>query len=375
MRRFGLLAAAMLLAASTTLARAQDYPIKPITLVVPFPAGGTTDVLMRTLGDAASKHLGQPVVVDNRAGGGGAIGPGTMAATAKPDGYTIAQIPVPVYRLPLTQKTAWSADDFTYIIHLTGYTFMLVAGENTPFRKWQDVVDFAKANPGKITYGTSGTGGTPHLGVEMISEKAGIKMTHVPLKGSAEADVALLGGHVMMIVGGTHNKPHVEAGKAHFLNIWTQNRAKLAPDIPTLKELGIPYVIDSSFGIAGPQNNTTERIDFPSCIRSNASLILSSGMVWVIRSSMLILPSMYQSTIFGTSVRPRAPPKAVPFQTRPVTSWNGRVAISLPASATPMMMLSPQPRWQHSSAWRITLVLPVQSNEKSAPPPVRSTIA
>ncbi len=253
MRRFGLLAAAMLLAASTTLARAQDYPIKPITLVVPFPAGGTTDVLMRTLGDAASKHLGQPVVVDNRAGGGGAIGPGTMAATAKPDGYTIAQIPVPVYRLPLTQKTAWSADDFTYIIHLTGYTFMLVAGENTPFRKWQDVVDFAKANPGKITYGTSGTGGTPHLGVEMISEKAGIKMTHVPLKGSAEADVALLGGHVMMIVGGTHNKPHVEAGKAHFLNIWTQNRAKLAPDIPTLKELGIPYVIDSSFGIAGPK--------------------------------------------------------------------------------------------------------------------------
>jgi len=130
---------------------------------------------------------------------------------------------------------------------------MLVAGENTPFRKWQDVVDFAKANPGKITYGTSGTGGTPHLGVEMISEKAGIKMTHVPLKGSAEADVALLGGHVMMIVGGTHNKPHVDAGKAHFLNIWTQNRAKLAPDIPTLKELGIPYVIDSSFGIAGPK--------------------------------------------------------------------------------------------------------------------------
>ena len=90
-------------------------------------------------------------------------------------------------------------------------------------------------------------------------------------------------------------------------------------------------------------------------------MIRSSGRVWVIIGSISILPSMYQSTIFGTSVRPRAPPKAEPFQTRPVTSWNGRVAISLPASATPMMMLSPQPRWQASSAWRMTVVLPVQS--------------
>ncbi len=253
MRRLGLLAAAAVLAVTTTVSHAQDYPTKPITLVVPFPAGGATDQLMRALGDAASKHLGQPVIVDNRAGGGGAIGPGTMAITAKPDGYTIAQVPIPVYRLPMMQKTSWSHEDFSYIIHLTGYTFMLVAGSHTPFKTWQDAVDYAKANPGKLTYGTSGTGGTPHLGTEMIAEKAGIKLTHVPFKGAAEADVALLGGHVMMIVGGTGNKQHVDAGKAQFLNIWTENRAKLAPDIPTLKELGYPYVIDSSFGLAGPK--------------------------------------------------------------------------------------------------------------------------
>jgi len=252
MRRLASLAAAFALAI-TGAAQAQEYPTKPITLVVPFPAGGATDQLMRALGEAASKHLGQPVIVDNRAGGGGAIGPGTMAITAKPDGYTIAQIPIPVYRLPMMQKTSWSHEDFSYIIHLTGYTFMLVAGSQTNFKKWQDVVDFAKANPGKLTYGTSGTGGTPHLGTEMIAEKAGIKLTHVPFKGAAEADVALLGGHVMMIVGGTGNKQHVDAGKAFFLNIWTENRAKLAPDTPTLKELGIPYVIDSSFGLAGPK--------------------------------------------------------------------------------------------------------------------------
>jgi tripartite-type tricarboxylate transporter receptor subunit TctC len=253
MRRLTTLAAAALLALTTSWSHAQEYPTKPITLVVPFPAGGATDQLMRALGDAAAKHLGQPVIIDNRTGGGGAIGPGTMAMTAKPDGYTIAQIPIPVYRLPMMQKTSWSSEDFSYIIHLTGYTFMLVAGSQTGFKKWQDVVDYAKANPGKVTYGTSGTGGTPHLGTEMIAEKAGIKLTHVPFKGAAEADVALLGGHVMMIVGGTGNKPHVDAGKAQFLNIWTAERAKLAPDVPTLKELGYPYVIDSSFGLAGPK--------------------------------------------------------------------------------------------------------------------------
>jgi tripartite-type tricarboxylate transporter receptor subunit TctC len=253
MRRLAVLAALVLLAVSAGAARAQEYPTKPITLIVPFPAGGATDQLMRALGEAASKHLGQPVIVDNRAGGGGAIGPGTMAVTAKPDGYTIAQVPIPVYRLPMMQKTSWSADDFSYIIHLTGYTFMLVAGAQTNFKTWQDVVDFAKANPGKVTYGTSGTGGTPHLGTEMIAEKAGIKLTHVPFKGQAETDVALLGGHVMMIVGGTSNKAHVDVGKAYFLNIWTEKRAKLAPDTPTLKELGYPYVIDSSFGLAGPK--------------------------------------------------------------------------------------------------------------------------
>lgn len=253
MRRLATLAMATAFALLSTWSRAQDYPTKPITLVVPFPAGGATDQLMRALGDAASKHLGQPIIVDNRAGGGGAIGPGTMAISAKPDGYTIAQIPIPVYRLPLMQKTSWSYEDFSYIIHLTGYTFMLVAGSQTNFKKWQDVVDYAKANPGKVTYGTSGTGGTPHLGTEMIAEKAGIRLVHVPFKGQAEADVALLGGHVMMIVGGTSNKAHVDAGKANFLNIWTAARAKAAPDVPTLQELGYPYVIDSSFGIAGPK--------------------------------------------------------------------------------------------------------------------------
>src|SRR6185436_14367991 len=111
----------------------------------------------------------------------------------------------------------------------------------------------------------------------------------------------------------------------------------------------------------GHENSTTVRIDWPACMRSKASLMRASGSLWVMRLSMSILPFMYQSTIFGTSVRPRAPPKAVPLQTRPVTSWNGRVRISWPAPATPMMIDSPQPRWQHSSAWRISSTLPTHS--------------
>src|SRR3546814_15563816 len=115
-------------------------------------------------------------------------------------------------------------------------------------------------------------------------------------------------------------------------------------------------------------------MDSPRCIRSNPSLMFSSGRIWVIRSSILSLPSIYQSTIFGTSVRPRAPPKADPFHCRPVTNWNGRVEISAPASATPIIIDWPHPFWHHSIACPITLVLPIHSHEYPAPPSVLSTI-
>ncbi len=235
-------------------ARAQDYPVKPITLIVPFPAGGPTDIAMRALAEVAGKHLGQPIIVDNKSGGSGTVGPATMAAAAKPDGYTIAQMPVTVYRLPLMQKTTWDAEkDFTYIIHLTGYVFAHIAAASTPFKTWQDVVDYAKANPGKVTYGSSGTGGSPHLGTEMVAEKAGIKLVHVPFKGAAELHAAVAGGHVMLGAGGASSKQIVDAGKARFLNVWTAKRQKSFPEVPTLQELGYPFVIESPFGLAGPK--------------------------------------------------------------------------------------------------------------------------
>jgi tripartite-type tricarboxylate transporter receptor subunit TctC len=234
-------------------AAAQEFPVRPIALIVPFPAGGPTDLALRALGEAASKHLGQPVVVENKSGGAGTVGPATMAASAKPDGYTLAQMPVTVFRLPLMQETTWKPDDFTYIIHLTGYVFAHIAAADTPFHTWKDVVEYAKKNPGKVTYGSSGTGGSPHLGTEQVAEKDGIKLTHVPFKGAAELHAAVAGGHVMVGAGGASSKQIVDAGKARFLNVWTAQRQKSFPEVPTLTELGYPFVIDSPFGIAGPK--------------------------------------------------------------------------------------------------------------------------
>lgn len=235
-------------------AGAQDYPTKPITLIVPWPAGGSTDISMRAMAESVSKILGQPVTVDNKAGGSGTVGPATMVAAAKPDGYTIAQIPITVFRLPLMQETPWDpAKDFSYIVHLTGYTFGVTTSAESQFKTWKDVVDYAKANPGKVTYATPGAGTSLHIGMEQISALAGIKLTQVPFKGGAETNAAVLGQHTMLQADSTGWRPLVDAGKLRLLMVWTSARSPNFPNVPTLKELGYPLVYDSPFGIAGPK--------------------------------------------------------------------------------------------------------------------------
>jgi tripartite-type tricarboxylate transporter receptor subunit TctC len=233
---------------------AQAYPDKPITLIVPWPAGGSTDVVMRSISEAASKHLGQPIVVDNKPGASGTLGPAVMAANAKADGYTIAQMPITVMRLPLMQKTTWDAvSDFTYIAHLTGYTFGITTKADGQFKTWAEVVAFAKANPGKVTYATPGAGTSLHIGMEQIAAAAGVQLTHVPFKGGAETNAAVLGGHTTLQADSTGWKPLVDGGQLRLLAIWTAERSKNWPDAPTLKELGYPFVFDSPFGVAGPK--------------------------------------------------------------------------------------------------------------------------
>jgi tripartite-type tricarboxylate transporter receptor subunit TctC len=255
MKRFALaLIVAAVAAISGGTVSAQNYPAKPVTLIVPWPAGGSTDIAMRAIAEAASKHLGQPIIIDNRAGGSGTVGPAQMAATAKPDGYTVAQIPITVFRLPLMQQTTWNADkDFTYIVHLTGYTFGVTVKGDSEFKTWDDVVKFAKANPGKVTYATPGAGTSLHIGMEQIAAQAGIKLTQVPLKGGAETNAAVLGGHTMLQADSSGWKGLVESKQLRLLMIWTSNPSPNYPGVPTLKQLGYPFVFDSPFGIAGPK--------------------------------------------------------------------------------------------------------------------------
>lgn len=246
--------AGMAAISGTGNAVAQNFPTKPITLIVPWTAGGATDIAMRAIAEVASKHLGQPIVVDNRAGGSGTVGPATMAATAKPDGYTISQIPITVFRLPLMQTTTWNAEkDFTYIVHLTGYTFGVTVKADSPFKTWDDVVKFAKENPGKVTYATPGTGTSLHIGMEQIAAKAGIKLTQVPFKGGAETNAAVLGGHTTLQVESSSWKGLVESGQLRLLMIWTEKPSPNYKGVPTLQQLGYPFVFDSPFGIAGPK--------------------------------------------------------------------------------------------------------------------------
>jgi tripartite-type tricarboxylate transporter receptor subunit TctC len=240
-------------------ALAQTYPVKPVTMVVPWPAGGSTDIVMRAISEAAAKHLGQTIVIDNKPGASGTLGPAVLAATAKPDGYTLAQIPITVMRLPLMQKVTWDPrKDFTFILQLTGYTFGITAKADGPYQSWRDLVAFAKDNPGKVTYATPGTGTSLHIGMEQIAAKAGMQLTHVPFKGGAETNAAVLGGHTTLQADSTGWKPLVEGGQLKLLAIWTAERSKNWPQTPTLQELGYPFVFDSPFGIAGPKGMDAE---------------------------------------------------------------------------------------------------------------------
>jgi tripartite-type tricarboxylate transporter receptor subunit TctC len=232
---------------------AQAFPARPITLFCAFPAGGPTDVVMRAMAESASRELKQPIIVENRAGGGGTVAP-IAVKNAKPDGYTISQLPLGVFRVPHMQKAPQldSTRDFTYIVNLTGYTFGIVVPAGAPWKTFQDFVADAKKNPDKITYGSTGTGTTPHLAVEEFSAKAGIKLTHVPYKGNADLMTALLGGHVMSASDSTGWAPHVESGKVRLLVTFGSKRTKRWPQVPTLAELGYDTISDSPFGIGGP---------------------------------------------------------------------------------------------------------------------------
>jgi len=230
-----------------------NFPSRPIKLICPWPAGGSTDAVMRAIAESASRILNNPVITENKGGAGGILGANELV-NAKPDGYTLSQLPMGIFRIPHIQKTLFDPlVDLTYVACLTGYTFGIVVRSDSPIKSIKDLVDYAKANPGKFTYGSTGNGTTPHLAVEEFAMKAGIKLQHVPFKGNAEGMQAILGGHIMSHSDATGWGPHVEAGACRLLATYGSKRTKRWPNTPTLNELGYDTVSDSPFGVGAPK--------------------------------------------------------------------------------------------------------------------------
>lgn len=248
--------AALGLGAGLPTARAQPhdaFPTRPVTLWVPWPAGGATDLTMRVLAELASRPLGQKVITENRSGAGGTLAMPVLQQAA-PDGYTVAQLPQPALRMPWTQKVQWDPiRDTTPILQLTGVTFGVVVAASSPFKSLEDVFAAAKAKPGELTVSTNGVGTTPHVVMDELMGRRSLDYTHVPYKGTAEQMLAVASGHVQVGINSNGFAPFVDNGKLRLLATFGEHRHKRWPTVPTLKELGHGIVASSPYGLVGPR--------------------------------------------------------------------------------------------------------------------------
>jgi tripartite-type tricarboxylate transporter receptor subunit TctC len=248
-------AAACLLAATglATPAFAQDsYPSRPITLIVPYAAGGSTDQLGRALAEGLSRELRQAVVVDNKPGGNGTMGVLQMKRS-QPDGYTLTMVPLSVFRQPYLQTVSYHPlKDLSYIATVANYSYAIAVRADARWKTIQDLVNDAKANPDSIAYGSSALYSTNHLVMAELGRETGVRWTHVPYKGDSEALTALMGGHVQVVSSTSTVLPFAQSGKMRVLATGGETRPKDFPDVPTLKEAGYPVALASPLGIGGP---------------------------------------------------------------------------------------------------------------------------
>lgn len=256
-------AAAGALAALAAGARADSFPSRPIKLIVPFGAGGPTDLQYRKLAELAGTYLGQPVIVENKPGAGTTLGPSSMAKTSRPDGYTISGALAPLLRYPHMQKVDWDPlTDFTYIIGLGGYNFVAAVRADSPYSTMKDLIDDAKRNPGKVTVGTPGAGTTLHLLTETLNALADTRLTHVGFRSGSENLTNLLGGHVAASFDAIGSfLPQVEAGKVKILMTFGEKRMSRFPAVPTATELGYELAYPSPYGIVGPKDMPSHVVD------------------------------------------------------------------------------------------------------------------
>jgi tripartite-type tricarboxylate transporter receptor subunit TctC len=227
------------------IAQSTAYPDKPITMIVPFPPGGVADTVARPVAEALGRELKQPVVVENRAGAGGALGIG-VASRAPADGYTVLLSLSSISILPeadkiLDRKPAYQLSQFKPIARFTADPTVLVVRADAPWKNFADFVADVKRNPGKYNYGSSGNYGTMHVPMEMLKSQAGFRMTHIPYTGAGPAVVALLGGQVDAIASGPSTVvQQIQAGKLRALAHWGDHPLSALPEVPSLKQLGYP---------------------------------------------------------------------------------------------------------------------------------------
>lgn len=245
-----------LLALCCSQALAQGYPSRPVTLIIPFPPGGSTDIIGRIAADGMSRELGQPFVVDNRGGAGGAIGAKAIADGAA-DGYTLGIATLSTHVVnPVVQKDLRydPLKDFTFISQIAAVPNSMTVHPSVPARNMAEFIEYARKNPGKLNYGTPGVGSLGHLIGETFKYSAKVNLTHVPYRGAGPALNDALGGQVQVLFDNLPSSlPHIQAGRLRALAVASEKRVSSIPEVPTFAELGHPLVNDPSwFGLIGP---------------------------------------------------------------------------------------------------------------------------
>lgn len=259
-----LVAVATIALAATAHAQA-PYPDRPIRIIVPYPPGGITDIVGRSIADRMSRELGQPVIVENKAGAGGSIG-ASEAARSKPDGYTLfigTSATNGTNPSTMAQLNYDAAKDFAPVALIAAAPLMIIISPEVPAKTLGDFIAYAKANPGKVSYATTGTGGSVHLTTELFAMQTGIKMTHVPYRGSSPALADLMGGHVEVMFDNVPSAaPLAQSGKVRALAVTGEKRSELAPDVPTVSETAIPGFDSASWiGLYAPAGTPRSVID------------------------------------------------------------------------------------------------------------------
>jgi tripartite-type tricarboxylate transporter receptor subunit TctC len=251
----------VILTCFAAMGAAEQFPSKPITIIMPFSAGGSSDLTIRILANIVSEPLGQPIVVTNKPGGSGAVAYGILKNT-KPDGYTLGVVSWSGSAIaPHIRKVPYDIkQDFDFVLQLTEYFNGLAVRADSPWQTFDDFIKWAKENPGKATYATPGAASSNYLTLEMVGRQEGVKLTHVPYEGGAPAATALLGGHVKAAAC-NEIVEHVKAGKMRLLVQFGENRAKEFPDVPTIKDLGYKSTLQFYLGVMGPKGIPPERLE------------------------------------------------------------------------------------------------------------------